>query len=115
MLLAKISQLNEVGSGIYYRSSCRNAYMKSNKRRCFKTPNDLDKCTSKNALHSMIDYSEDAVILDNRPELLNSIYTQYLNICEESEETPVSSAQYLLKVLMKHFGNRLQMQTPPTK
>lgn len=56
-----------------------------------------------------------SILSENRPELLTSVYSRYLDFCEESGEEAFSSAQYLLKSLKRKYGEKLKVQSSEAK
>ena len=66
-------------------------------------------------IETISSYVEKSVIIDKRPELLSSVYSRYCDICVDSEEIPVQTAQYLMKMLLNIFGSSVKVQSPRGK
>ena len=52
------------------------------------------------ALSGIYSYVDRSIIINKRPELLTSIYNRYMEMCDDAEEEPLTSARNLLNNLV---------------
>ena len=74
--------------------------------------NRLKENAEDSSFEAICSYVEKNVIFDKRPELLTSIYVRYVSYCEDSNETPYSSAQYFMQKLEQKFQHNIKIQSP---
>ena len=106
-LLPKISGVDLIAKKLKYHHSCRSDYLKKAQRSQTLSIN-AGANENSSCLTSIYCYIEDFIIGRQRPELLTSIYARHIDMCQDAEQIPLSSAQALLRNLLGHFGNRLK-------
>ena len=112
IMLAKTAGIDFVAKEVKYHHSCKSLYLKSAGRvnnPCLKSPSTGIE------IAQICTYVEHSVITNNRPELLTSVHARYVDMCDETGVSPITSGQYLMKVLQKTFQGRLVIQTPQGK
>ena len=110
-VMPKVVDTDLIAKEAHYHHSCRSAYLLSANRVSQKDTRET-KTPSETGLLDIFAYIEQSIIIDNRPELLNSVYERYLDICSASGETPMGSAFSLSRTLMSHFKGRVKIQSP---
>ena len=116
-LLAKLSRLDIITKVTKYHHSCRRAYILRAKRVSESNNNDVSasKITDNSSFDSICEYVNKSVIADKRPELLTSLYSKYVSYCEDVDDEPFTTPQYLMNCLLKRFGNKLKIHSPKGK
>ena len=108
-LMAKILGIDLIAKEAKYHHSCKRAYLLAAERTKNQASGESINSTSFNAICS---YVEKFVISVRRPELLTSLYTRYVIFCEDCNETPYSTAQYLMQKLQQKFTDGIKIQSP---
>ena len=113
-ILAKIPGVDMIAKEVKYHHSCRSDYLKSAQRCTAQVAvEEIDAIgSSLDGIHS---YIETSLIVNKRPELLTSLYARYLDMCSDTGEKALHSAQAMLRNVTKHFGDRLKIHSPVDK
>lgn len=101
-----------------YHHSCKSAYVLSASR-AEKSPAASTSSTPRGkdaqALSELCAYIEQSVIVNERAELMTSVFEQYVDLCLAFSETPRDSVFSLSRFLQATFKNRIKIQSPPGK
>ena len=111
-LVVKFSDVDFVAKEVRYHHSCRKDFLAATSKAASKSERNERNSMGIDTISS---YIEQSVIQNKRPELLTSIYARYVDMCVDVDEKPLQTAQYLMKVIMKKFGERLKAQCPVGK
>lgn len=113
-ILAKISGVDMIAKEVKYHHSCRSEYLKK-AQRCIDRATVKEVDTIGSSLDAIHSYIEKSVIVNKRSELLTSLYARYQDMCSDTGEKTMHSAQALLRNVTKHFGSRLKVHSPVDK
>jgi len=101
-LQGKVANIDFVAKEVKYHHSCRRLYINLASVKSTSCETGQKKSNNK-ALLGIYEYIEEWVIKKRRPEYLVSLYSRYVEMCEDADVEPITSAQNLSKNLLKRF------------